>query len=169
MSNHSPSKPPIDIGPAILSPLSISDAQTLGPAIARIEPWSRMGYADETLTNYLADTDANSGARKFGIWQGQDLTGCISVRDPWLIGPYLEMLALQPEWQGHGIGSAALNWFEQDATPDVRNLWVVSSTFNTRALAFYRRHGFEDVATLPSLVFDGFDEILLRKFPLAST
>lgn len=167
MSNHSLSKLPIDIGPAILSPLSNSDAQTLGPAIACIEPWSRMGYADETLISYLADTDTNAGARKFGIWQSDNLTGCISVRDPWLIGPYLEMLALLPDWQGRGIGSAVLSWYEQEASPGARNLWVVSSSFNERALAFYRRHGFEDVATLPSLVFDGFDEILLRKFPLA--
>ncbi len=169
MSHRSPSNQPIDIGPAILSPLSTSDAQTLGSAIARIEPWSRMGYADETLIDYLADSGTNAGARKLGIWQSENLTGCISIRDPWLIGPYLEMLALLPDWQGRGIGSALLRWFEQDANPDARNLWVVSSSFNERALAFYRRHGFEDVATLPSLVFDGFDEILLRKFPLGSS
>lgn len=165
MSNHSPSRHPIDIGPATLSPLLISDAERLGPAIARIEPWSRMGYPEEALIGYLSRTDA--GARKLGIWQNDNLAGCIAVRDPWLKGPYIEIFALLPGCQGRGIGSAILNWFEHDASPDARNLWVVASTFNERALTFYRRHGFEDVATLPSLVVDGFDEILLRKFPLA--
>ena len=31
---------------------------------------------------------------------------------------------------------------------------------------FYERHGFARAATLPGLVADGYDEILLRKFPL---
>jgi hypothetical protein len=32
----------------------------------------------------------------------------------------------------------------------------------------YERHGFARAATLPGLVADGYDEILLRKFPLGS-
>ena len=47
-----------------------------------------------------------------------------------------------------------------------RNLWVCASSFNARALRFYERHGFARAATLPGLVADGYDEILLRKFPL---
>jgi ribosomal protein S18 acetylase RimI-like enzyme len=43
---------------------------------------------------------------------------------------------------------------------------VCASSFNARALRFYARHGFEAAATLPGLVADGYDEILLRKYPL---
>jgi hypothetical protein len=39
---------------------------------------------------------------------------------------------------------------------------------NTRAVRFYERRGFIPAATLPGLVFDGYDEILLRKFPLTT-
>jgi len=35
-----------------------------------------------------------------------------------------------------------------------------------RAPRFYQRHGFRPTATLPGLVTDGYEEILLRKFPL---
>jgi GNAT superfamily N-acetyltransferase len=92
----------------------------------------------------------------------------VSVRSPWLKGPYLELLALLPKAQGQGIGANILAWFEQEALKaGARNLWVCASLFNTRALRFYERHGFEQAATLPGLVADGYDEILLRKFPLS--
>ena len=38
-----------------------------------------------------------------------------------------------------------------------------ASSFNSNALRFYARHGFERAATLDGLVQDGIDEVLLRK------
>jgi hypothetical protein len=35
-------------------------------------------------------------------------------------------------------------------------------------LRFYEGHGFRPAATLSGLVADGYDEILLRKFPIAA-
>ena len=86
---------------------------------------------------------------------------------PWLKGPYPELLAMLPPFQGRGVGSEILAWFEQVAlTHAARNLWVCASSFNARAIEFYKRQGFRVAATLPGLVVEGCDEILLRKFPL---
>jgi ribosomal protein S18 acetylase RimI-like enzyme len=91
----------------------------------------------------------------------------VSVRHPWLKGPYLELLALLPPAQNQGIGSSIMAWFETAGLKHrARNLWVCASSFNARALRFYEGRGFARAATLPSLVADGYDEILLRKFPL---
>ena len=92
----------------------------------------------------------------------------VAVHEDWLKGPYLQLLGLLPDFQSRGIGSSVMGWFAECAGPDTRNLWVISSAFNTGAIAFYRRHGFTEVATLRDLVADGFDEILLRKFPVWS-
>ena len=51
---------------------------------------------------------------------------------------------------------------------EARNLWVCASSYNEGALRLYERHGFHRVATLPGLLIDGDDEILLRKFPLST-
>jgi GNAT superfamily N-acetyltransferase len=70
-----------------------------------------------------------------------------------------------PAFQRRGIGAGILDWFEREASGlGARNLLVCASSFNDGALRFYQRHGFRPAATLPGLVADGFDDILLRKF-----
>jgi len=130
-------------------------------------PWSVTGTSAEAITRYLAAE--GDGARRYVIDIGGAPAGAAALRYPWLKGPYLELLALLPKHQGQGIGTAFLRWFEEEARRhEARNLWVCASRFNAGALAFYRRHGFADTAALPDLVASGFDEILLRKFPIAA-
>jgi ribosomal protein S18 acetylase RimI-like enzyme len=77
---------------------------------------------------------------------------------------------LLPPFRGRGIGSSILAWFEEEGVRQgARNLWVCASSFNAHAIRFYERHGFQPAATLSGLVADGYDEILLRKFPLQGT
>lgn len=128
-------------------------------------PWSVMDYPAEAMARFLAASC--DGASRYRVEAGGMEAGAVCIRFPWLKGPYLELLALLPRFQSQGIGASVLAWFEQAATRlDARNLWVCASSFNAGALRFYERHGFRPAATLPGLVADGYDEILLRKFLL---
>ena len=148
-----------------LLPLEQSSCASLAAGIAAIEPWSVMNYPAETLAAFLARPDG--GVSRYVVSVNGEEAGVVSVRHPWLKGPYLELLALLPEAQNHGIGSSIMAWFESAGLKHgARNLWVCASSFNARALRFYERHGFARTATLPGLVADGYDEVLLRKFPL---
>jgi GNAT superfamily N-acetyltransferase len=146
---------------ARLRPLALEACPRLAQAIVAMPPWSVLGHTPEVMLRYLS---AEDGARRYLIEIGGVEAGVASVRHPWLKGPYLELLALLPGFQGNGIGAAFLHWYEQQAIAcGARNLWVCASRINARALQFYERHGFQEVAVLPDLVADGFDEILLRK------
>lgn len=124
-----------------------------------------MNYPAKKLAAYLASSDAD--AMRYVVSVKGEESGVVSVRHPWLKGPYLELLALLPPAQNQGIGSSIMAWFESAGLRyGARNLWVCASSFNARALRFYERHGFARAAMLPGLVADGYDEILLRKFPL---
>lgn len=148
--------------PFTLSPLLPEDCPPLAAAIVAMEPWSVMNYPADRLTEFLATPDC--GATRCLIEIGGEKAGVISVRYPWLKGPYLELLALLAPFQGKGIGGNLLARFEREAVSrEARNLFVCASSFNERALRFYRRHGFREVAVLPGLVAEGYDEILLRK------
>ncbi len=150
----------IDLGPAQFTPLGPADAGSLAQACAAIDPWKRMAYPAETLRHFLSGEEP--GLRIYALRRDGELAGGVVIRDPWLKGPYLQFLAVLPQAQGQGVGSAVLSWMEAEAGT-ARNLWVLASDFNARALAFYRRHGFEPVAPLPDVAADGFTEILMRK------
>lgn len=154
-----------DLGPAKLCPPTPEECSRLAEAIVSMPPWSQMGYSAEGMAQFLGRDDG--GVRRYVIAADGTIAGAASVRSPWLIGPYLELLVLLPGFQGRGIGAAFVHWFEGEALQrGARNLWVCASRLNSGALRFYRRHGFAKAAVMPELVAEGFDEVLLRKFPL---
>ena len=86
------------------------------------------------------------------------------LRHPWLLGPYLPMLAVLPAYQGQRVGDALLRWYESTARAGkVRNIWLCVSGVNVAAQRFYRAHGWQQVCTIDGLVSDGEDELLMRK------
>jgi GNAT superfamily N-acetyltransferase len=128
-------------------------------------PWSAMDYPAEAMARFLAT--CGDGASRYRVEVDGLGAGAVSIRHPWLKGPYLELLALLPPFQRRGIGAGILSWFEEAGrTLGARNLWVCASSFNDGALRFYQRHGYQPAAVLPGLVADGYEEVLLRKFPL---
>jgi len=155
----------IELERARLVTLEPSAGARLAGSIVAMPPWSVMSYPQEAMARFLAASD--DGASRYMVEIGGEEAGAMAVRYPWLKGPYLELLAILPRFQRRGIGASLLAWFEQEAfRHGARNLWVCASSFNARALHFYAQHGFQPAATLPGLVADGYDEILLRKFPL---
>jgi len=166
MMTSSPfSAPSIELPRARLVALEPASCASLAQAIVAIPPWSVVDYPAPAMARFLAAS--GDGVSRYRVEVGGVEAGAVSIRHPWLKGPYLELLALLPRFQGQGIGAGILTWVEQEALGlGARNLWVCASSFNAGALRFYERHGFRPTATLPGLVADGYDEILLRKFPL---
>ena len=149
-----------DLGCCTLRSITEVAAASLADRMATLDPWRRLDYEVAALRRYLA-TDSPALVRH-EIAVGGECAGVVAVRAPWLRGPYLELLAVLPEHQGRGIGAAVLRWLEAEAAP-ARNLWVMVSAFNEGARRFYARHGFVEVGTVPGLVREGFDEVLMRK------
>jgi GNAT superfamily N-acetyltransferase len=136
-------------------------ADVLGPAIAGIKPWTSLNFPSELMTAFLKNEDP--ALHRQAVFVDGAPAGVVAVRERWLRGPYLQLLALLPPYQGQGLGAALLEWYAQQAGPHERWLWLCCSMFNTRALAFYQRHGYEQIAVLPDQIVDGMNELLLRK------
>jgi ribosomal protein S18 acetylase RimI-like enzyme len=152
----------VDLPGARLIALDPARAGELAAAIVAMKPWSEMNYPADLMAGFLVSADG--GVSRYLVEADQHAAGVVSVRYPWLRGPYLELLALLPAFQRRGIGATVLAWLEEEARlRKARNLWVCASSFNADALRFYERHGFRHAAALPDLVADGYEEILLRK------
>lgn len=146
----------------VLEPMTPDGAGMLGEAFAGIDPWARYPFSASALEGYLGTNEA--GAPRYAIRAGGALAGATGVRHAWLRGPYLQFLGVLPSFQSLGIGGRVVAWFEAEArASNERNIWVATSDFNSDALRFYERHGFQRAALLDGLVRDGVAEVLLRK------
>lgn len=141
--------------------LRIDQADFIAQQLANMDPWRALGYSQPGLYTYLVNEDP--ALHRYALEYAGELAGIIAVRDPWLFGPHLELLAIFPAYQGVGIGGEVIEWLRNEAQPHARNLWVVVSAFNTDAQRFYRRHGFQEIASLAELIAPGYDELLMRK------
>lgn len=145
-----------------VAPMTVEAAKALGSHCATFGPWKHYGIGADQLTASFADR--SGGNRPFEVRVGGELAGAIVVRDPWLIGPYLVFLGVLPSFQGQKAGDALLGWFEAEARRgDKRNIWLCVTGVNVDAQRFYRAHGWGIAATIPDLIRDGDDEIMIRK------
>lgn len=150
-----------DGAPVSLVDMTTQAAVHLGPRLAAIDPWARVGYGAESFVAFLSVSELD--VARYTIVSGTEPVGVMVVRRVWLHGPYLQLLGLVPEAHGRKIGDAAMRWYDAQARGTHRNLWLCVSAFNTGARRFYDRHGFTESGVLDSLVFDGQTELLMRK------
>jgi ribosomal protein S18 acetylase RimI-like enzyme len=151
-----------DLGGLSLQPLTFSNAEILGQALASMEPWATIGWPADRMVRTLQHERPST--HRFEVLAGADLAGIITVQEPWLHGPYLQLLAILPAHQGKGFGLRLLTWMEAEARRgEMRQLWLCVSTFNTRALQLYERFGFRAQSVIEQLASGASDELLMRK------
>jgi diamine N-acetyltransferase len=147
-----------------LSPPTDTEAASLGQALAATEPWARYGTRADSLTSLIRPASDGGIRLALRLQKHGAPIGVMAIRHPWLTGPYLQFLAVQPGFQRQGYGHAVLNWFEREARQDgARNLWICAATFNIEAQRLYQLVGFEPVIVLDDLIKPNFDEVLMRK------
>jgi diamine N-acetyltransferase len=156
--------------PITLSPMTRDAAAALGAATATFGPWLQYGLSPAAMTRAFVSTDAeekmhpSETAARYAVSCGSELAGGMVIRDPWLVGPYLQTLAVLPVYQGSGVGGQLLTWFERRARQTKqRNIWLCVSGFNVSAQRFYMAHGWQRVADLDGLIRDDVTEWLMRK------
>ncbi len=162
MANEHQSVERLNSGEIVLSPMNNIEAEYIGLYLASISPWSDYDYPAEKLVKFLQWEDPTTF--QYTIKYQENLAGTIVIRIPWLQGPYIQLLGLKTELHNKGIGTQVMDWaIQKSKETSARNLWVVASEFNQKAVRFYERHGFEKAAQFDELVKDDLNEILFRK------
>jgi len=102
-----------------LVPVDDAMAHEIGHTLAGIDPWAHYGYPAHKLIDFLKWQDPST--RQYAIIVDGELGGTVAIRNPWLQGPYLQLLGLFPDYQTLGIGTQILNWMENEARGNSRN------------------------------------------------
>ena len=148
----------------LLMPVAASEAGPLAARMAAIPPWSTYGVSPAHLESLFRSTAGGVVALAVRRSDTTAPVGVVVIRSPWLIGPYVQFLGLDPVVQGQGLGRRMLHWLESEARQaGFRNLWICAAGFNEGAQRLYHHCGFETVAALDDLIQDGVPELLMRK------
>lgn len=139
----------------------VEEATFLSDLLAAMDPWRTLRYPASALARYLLRCDAT--LYRYAVLVHNQRKGVVCLRYPWLRGACLELIGLAVDVQRGGVGREILQWIEEQARREAPNVWVLVSTFNIRARAFYARQGFHEIGTLKDFVRPGYDEVLLRK------
>lgn len=151
-----------DLGICQLRHPTHDDANLLSHELAKIEPWKTLGSTPQEFEEGFQSQSTSTNT--YAVLSHEKPVGIISVRYPWLLGPYLGFLGVIPEAQGKGLGKMLMNWLEETAKEHTaRNIFICVSDFNHDAQAFYKSCGYTKAANLDGLIIDEHSEFLLRK------
>jgi GNAT superfamily N-acetyltransferase len=137
------------------------DVGTISRTLCSMDPWLTMQYRLEALEFYLLRADP--ALSRWSVMVSENLAGVLSLRYPWLFGPFIELMALFDGFRGKGIGGRIVDWVCLQYKDRATNVWATVSAGNEGAQRFYKRMGFERTAVLEDLIKPGWNEILLRK------
>lgn len=125
------------------------------------EPWRTLGYTTTDWNRIFCPIPQDRDCYVIGI-DGQ-VAGVAIVKQKFLLGDYLELLAVAESARHKGLGGHLLQYVEQLVFERSKNLFVCVSDFNEPAKAFYRKHGYQEIGPMPNFLIPGSAEILLRK------
>ncbi|MBI4415333.1 MAG: GNAT family N-acetyltransferase [Candidatus Kerfeldbacteria bacterium] len=128
----------------------------------------------DTVASMVA-LEMRSGHRYIIASVGPRCAGFVSWR-PWGEPRHrfaeLYHIGVHPDFQGTEVSDRLMRaleenlhpHFQQFGYPGCRMVFVLTHAANTRAQAFYARHGYRIVATLPEFFRENTDEIVMMKF-----
>ena len=95
--------------------------------------------------------------------RNRELLGFIVLQMQGAFKGYIQSICVSPDVQEAGVGTSLIEFAEKRIFSVSPNVFMLVSSFNTRAAALYFRLGYEKIGTLKNYATDGFDEFLLRK------
>jgi ribosomal protein S18 acetylase RimI-like enzyme len=125
------------------------------------DPWKRLGYTASSWNQIFVPIP--KGRDTYVMDLAGHVVGVAILRQKFLFGDYLELLAVDPTMKGQGIGSRLLRHVEALTFARAQNLFACVSDFNESARSFYKSQAYEEIGPMPNFLIPGCAEILLRK------
>jgi ribosomal protein S18 acetylase RimI-like enzyme len=141
--------------------ITAEDRAAVIELLAGSDPWKRLGYQASDWDNYF--TPLPQGRDSYVVDQYGRAAGIAVVRQKFLLGDYIELLAVADWARGKGLGGQLLAHVEAAVFARAKNLFACVSDFNDHARHFYKKQGYQEIGPMPNFLIPGSAEILLRK------
>jgi ribosomal protein S18 acetylase RimI-like enzyme len=123
------------------------------------EPWITLGR------DLSESKDAMRGNHKevYVAMRHRELLGFIVLQMQGAFKGYIQSVCVAPDSRESGIGTALIKFAEKRIFSVSPNVFMLVSSFNTKAANLYFNLGYEKIGTLKDFVINGHDEFILRK------
>ena len=152
---------PSRITNATIREMALDDRRAVIDILTTSDPWKRLGYTASSWDQIF--TPLPQGRDTFVVDLAGDVVGVAILRQRFLFGDYLELLAVDPSMKGQGIGSRLLRHVESITFARAQNLFACVSDFNVGARNYYKSQAYQEIGPMPNFLIPGSAEILLRK------
>ncbi|TAJ09826.1 MAG: GNAT family N-acetyltransferase [Nitrospirae bacterium] len=139
------------------------DREPVVRLLAGSDPWRKLGYGDEDWSRLFRTDGIVEGREGYVLEADGAVAGVALLRPKFLMGDYLELLAIAPATRNKGYGALLLAQIEAITFARAKNLFACVSDFNDGARRFYVRQGYREIGPMPNLLIPGNAELLLRK------
>lgn len=128
--------------------------------LSETDPWLSLQISKVQCLEMLQDTQLNC----YAAMLADVPVAAMIIHPKGLAGAaYLKSIAVAEAYRGNGIGTALLEYAEEQYAPVSKKLFLCVSDFNIRAQAFYIEQGYEKIAILQDHIVNGKDEYLMYK------
>ncbi|ADY14323.1 GNAT family N-acetyltransferase [Sphaerochaeta globosa] len=123
------------------------------------------GFTEDSWFEKLRNAGKDPLNTVFVAWVGNEVAGFawVHLKGAFLVAPYLRFIAVDPQFQGMGVGNLLLHEFEETTKHLGKSFFLLVSDFNQTAQLFYEKHGYCKVGELPDFAVAGVAEVLMCK------
>lgn len=149
------------MNPKIRRTSSLSDVALCAHLMASSPPWNELFFTEERCLENLSDPSLELHIAEFD----GGFVGFMATRATGMEGePLLEYICVKPQYRSRGVGTRMLEHAEEILFPDANNIYLFVSDINPRAIALYKKIGYEQVGELKNYNLWGQTEYIYRKF-----
>jgi ribosomal protein S18 acetylase RimI-like enzyme len=123
------------------------------------DPWLRLGRTYDYSMAKVRDHESELYIARLD----DQIAGCLLLEMHGQLKGFIRAICVDPAFQGKSIGTKMITLIEKRVFAASPNLFIMVSSFNTKAKKLYERLGFLVVGLLKDYVVRGSDEYLLRK------
>ncbi|HBA60134.1 MAG TPA: N-acetyltransferase [Elusimicrobia bacterium] len=140
----------------LVSPGEINAAARL---MAAADPWRQLGLDAASCRKMMRTPFRETWKAS----EGGNLAGLVTITMYGTFKGYIQALFVAEAFRGRGIGEKLLAFAEKKILRSSPNIFLCVSSFNKRAIKFYRRLGYRKAGVLTDFLVKGHDELLMRK------
>ncbi len=142
--------------------LQKEDIDTLAEINITTFPWTSFKLTHKAAAKFLQDRLDKQMV--YVAVKDDQVIGFIAMKRDFLFGNYIRRIVIREDLRSKGIGSQLVKYVEElTFGNNIPNLYLICTTTNTKAIAFYIKNGFKIIGEITNFVDEGLDEYILRK------